>query len=305
MAVFPGGWELALLLCKLCLYGGVASLAGGSLCLWQFSDGRRATVTQLLMYMMVGALIGFQAVLVSFLVQIGQINGAGFAGMFDWGMATLLLDTSVGEVSLMRLAAFTWALLATLLYLRRLKYATKPFARHFYVRLWIGYTLAVLLLAASFRLSGHASQLPVTGQLGIVIHVCAMAAWIGSLYPLLLLSRSPDRASLETGMRRFGTVAIGILVALMAAGALMSLQLLQSFSDLLTTAWGRVLLMKLVAVAVLLGIAARNKFILVPDSGQDTGVARLSRSIQVEILVACVVLVLTAYFSTIVGPPEH
>lgn len=305
MDVMPGGWELAVLFSKWCLYFGIASLAGGSLCLWQFSDGRRSTVGQLLNYIMLGTLVGFQAVIVSFLAQVGQLNGAGVGGMFDWNMARLLLDTNLGDVTLLRLAAFVWALLATLLYLRQLAFSLKPFSQRFYARLALVYAAPVLMLAATFRLAGHASLLAVSGQLAVMLHVLAAAAWIGSLYPLLLLSRSSDQASLQVGMRRFGNLAAWVLVLLIGAGFVMSLQLLGAVSELVTTAYGRALLLKLAGVTVLLGIAGLNKFVHVPALEQAAGAGRLGRSIQWEMLAALLVLATTAYFSTQVGPLEH
>jgi len=74
-------WEVASLVCKLLLYFGTASIAGGSLCLWQFSDGRRSTVRSNLAYMISGAVLGFQAVILNFLIQVGLVNDDGIAGM--------------------------------------------------------------------------------------------------------------------------------------------------------------------------------------------------------------------------------
>ena len=111
MFMLPSSWELASLVCKLLLYFGAASIAGGSLCLWQFSDGRRGTVHGNLIYMISGALIGFQAVILNFLLQVGLVNDDGISGMFDWSMAAILLDTQLGDVTFYRLAGFVLALI--------------------------------------------------------------------------------------------------------------------------------------------------------------------------------------------------
>ena len=99
MFSFPTTWEFASLVCKLFLYFGAASIAGGSLCLWLYSDGSRRTVERNLLYIMLGSLLGFQAVIANFLIQIGLVNNHGLIAMFDWTMASLLLDTPLGDMS--------------------------------------------------------------------------------------------------------------------------------------------------------------------------------------------------------------
>lgn len=304
-ATLPNSWELASLLCKFFFYLSAASIAGGSFCLWQFSDGRRLSVYHNLSYMMLGAIIGFQAVLFNFFVQVGQLNSSGFAGMFDWSIASILLDTSLGEVTFYRLGVFIWVLLATLLYLRKLKYATQPFSLAQYRRLVSIYALPFLLLAYTLSLSGHVSILSTIAKIAIILHFCAFALWIGSLYPLLLFSGAADRELLRAGMKRFGDTAIGILLVLFGAGVLMALQLFNSLQEVFGTAYGLAMLVKLVFVLVLLGIAAINKLVLVPRLNEQEGVKKLSASFRVEMLAASLVLLVTAYLSTLIGPAEH
>lgn len=303
-AIYPGSWELASLLCKFFLYFGAASIAGGSFCLWQFSDGRRQSIQRNLAYMMFGAIVGFQAELLNFFIQVGQVSGAGIAGMFDWDMAAILLDTTIGEVAFYRLGAFVWALLATLLYLRKLRAARAPFAQAEYKRLLIVYAVPLLVLGFTFRITGHVSVLPLAAQVAILLHFTAFALWIGALYPLLLLSRSPDRNVLQTGMKRFGDFAMGIVLVLFAAGIYLVFQLFNSWHELVSTPYGIGLLTKLFFVLQLLAVAALNRLYLVPRLASANGVSALQRSLRTEMLVASLVLVVTAYFSTLVGPAE-
>ena len=302
---FPANWELTSLVCKLLLYFAAASIAGGSVCLWQFSDGRRITVQRNLSYMMLGAFVGFQATLVNFFAQVGQLSGAGLAGMFDWGMASILLETSLGDITFYRLAAFVWAILATFLYLRKLQTTTQPFSQMEYRRLLIVYAVPFLLIAFTLRLSGHVSVLSVSAQIAIVLHFTAFALWIGALYPLLVLTSATDTAALSLGMKRFGDTAIGVVLILFGAGIVMVLLLLGSPGQLLSTPYGIGLSVKLALVTVLLGIAAINKLYLVPRLSEAAGAANLRKSIRIEMGVASLILIATAYFSTIVGPPEH
>lgn len=303
-AIYPGSWELARLLCKFLLYLGAASIAGGSLCLWQFTDGRRESVQRNLSYMMIGANVGFLAEVCNFFIQVGQLSGSGIAGMFDWDMAALLLDTSLGDATFYRLGGFVWALLASLYYLRKLKYARAPFTQAEYKRLLLVYAIPLLIIGLTFGITGHLSVFSIPAHVAIALHFVAFSLWIGALYPLLQLSRSPDLHVLRTGMKRFGDFATGIVLALFGAGIYLVFQLFNSWQELVTTAYGIGLLTKLFFVLQLLAIAALNRLILVPRLVAATDVSALQRSLRVEMLVASLVLAVTAYFSTVIGPPE-
>ena len=66
-----------------------------------------------LLYIMLGSLLGFQAVIANFLIQIGLVNDDGLIAMFDWTMASLFLDTALGEVSVAGLLGFGIAFIAS------------------------------------------------------------------------------------------------------------------------------------------------------------------------------------------------
>ena len=85
----------------------------------------------------------------------------------------------------------------------------------------------------------------------------------------------------------------------------MLFNLIHSPAELFGTAYGRAMALKLVLVAGLLGIAALNKFVLVPKLMEEGESSRFRRSVRIEIVVALLLLILTAYLSTVVGPMEH
>ena len=87
----PNSWELASLVCKFLFYIGAAASLGSAVSLCLYNDGRRVTVHRLMRYQLIGGLIGFHAVLINFLVQVGLANNSGLAGAFDWFMAEILL----------------------------------------------------------------------------------------------------------------------------------------------------------------------------------------------------------------------
>ncbi|MEQ8407743.1 MAG: CopD family protein [Gammaproteobacteria bacterium] len=295
-------WELAVLACKFFTYVGLAGTAGCGLVLGFYYDGSRRMLRFLLSYGLVAALIGFQAVLVNFLIQVGMINSQGLAGMFDWTMATILLDTAQGDSTLLRLLGF--AVLITTLAFALWRSQSLSATPSMQFRLWIlrPAFLALLIIAVSFRLIGHVSVHGALAQLAITLHSLAFALWVGALLPLLLLCRWQSADSLPLLMRRFGDQAMVIVAVLLASGIGLLIALLNSPLQLLTTSYGQALAIKIGLVGILLGLAALNRFVLVPKLLQPGTNIALRRAIKMEMLMATLILLLTAFLSTLVGP---
>jgi cytochrome c-type biogenesis protein CcmH/NrfG len=60
-----------------------------------------------------------------------------------------------------------------------------------------------------------------------------------------------------------------------------------------------------VLVLTIVGIAGLNKLLLVGAIISESSGAKLGKSIRVESVVAALILLLTVYFSTIIGPADH
>ena len=298
----PTSWELTSLVCKLLLYFGAASIAGGSLCLWLYNNGKRQFFEKVISYIMLGAFLGFLGTLVNYFVQVGLINARGLTGMFDWDMASLLLETQLGEVTYMRLTGFILAFISSLIFFRK---AVRLPQQSFY-RLLLGvHGIAFLFVAFSFTKAGHVSVLTGIARTAVVFHLYAFSAWIGSLFPLLLLTNSTELNLLKKLMQQFGDNALGIVIILAGMGALMLLELLDNPAELYTTPYGLVFLLKLFLVLVTLSVAVINKLGLVPAIVNNASALRLRRSIRVEMVAITLVLIATSYLSTIVGPAGH
>ncbi|MDH2388269.1 copper resistance protein CopC [Streptomyces sp. HNM0663] len=120
----------------------------------------------------------------------------------------------------------------------------------------VGGTVVAAGIAATWALSEHAS----TGiQPGIampvdVLHLLAVAAWLGGLAALLTaLYRGP--AIERTAVRKFSSVALGSVVVLAVTGLYQSWRQVGSWSALTGTAYGQLLVLKVGLVVVLLGVA--------------------------------------------------
>lgn len=298
MPFAAGPWELAIVLAKVLSYAGLASLTGGFLIFWLGSDNT-ATRRHLLNLMLLASVVGALAVVVFFLLQVGVVNQNGIAGMFDSFMAGLVLQSPIGYGSGLKLAGFLVAAVA--LWLARPTLLSTQDAVRFPTVLNVGAPLAIALFAASFAVLGHVANLGMLAGVAIAVHICAMGLWIGSLYPLHLLCQREPAATLAPLLRTFGQIGWALTGSLLVAGAYLLTQLLAAPVDLISTPYGLLLVGKLLLVLCLLGLAALNKFRLVPALA-NAGAGALQRSIRGELVLALLILLLTACLTTITGP---
>jgi copper resistance protein D len=163
------------------------------------------------------------------------------------------------------------------------------------------------LAATSFAWVGHAraaAQAATPFLLGV--HVLAVAFWLGALGPLAILSRRCELRRLGAVAARFGLIALAFVGVLLAAGAAVLWILLASVSELWTSGYGCLACAKIALVACLLGLAAWNKLRLVPRivAGDALAVRSLRRFIRAEMVVAGLILLITAALTTVAGPPS-
>jgi copper transport protein len=98
------------------------------------------------------------------------------------------------------------------------------------------------------------------------LHLTAGAVWLGGLVGLVMVlpslaGRERDAARLLT---RFSTVAAGLLAVLAVAGVLLGWRILGSWSSLVDTTYGRLLLVKVGIALVVMAVASWNRFGLLP-----------------------------------------
>ena len=123
---------------------------------------------------------------------------------------------------------------------------------------------AALVLLPAPSLAGHAldrgrSWIEVVADL---LHVGAASLWLGGLVALALALRARgDRAAI---LRRFSNLALVSVLVLAATGVVRALSELDSVSQLWSTGYGRVLLVKTGLLTVLVAIGWVNRYRLVP-----------------------------------------
>lgn len=285
-----------MVLAKVLSYASLASLTGGFLIFWL---GGKRTARHLLNFLLLASVVGALAAVMFFLLQVGVVNENGIAGMFDSFMAGLVLQSPIGYGSGLKLAGFLVAAVA--LWLARPGLLSAQGAVQFPTALRIGAPLAIALFAVSFAVLGHVASLGVLAQVAIAVHIGAMGLWIGSLYPLHTLCQRETAATLAPLLHTFGQIGWVLAGSLLVAGTYLLTQLLAAPLDLISTPYGLLMVGKLLLVICLLGLAALNKFRLVPALAH-AGAGALQNSIRGELLLALLILLLTACLTTFTGP---
>ncbi|MFB7247889.1 copper resistance CopC/CopD family protein [Streptomyces populi] len=118
-----------------------------------------------------------------------------------------------------------------------------------------------LALAVTWAASEHASagiQVPVA-MVSSVLHLLAMAVWFGGLAALLTALHRPAEPVPPAVVTRFSRLALTSVAVLTVTGVYQSWRGLGSWDALTSTAYGRLLAVKLVLVALLLGGAAFSR----------------------------------------------
>ncbi|MCT7355587.1 copper resistance protein CopC, partial [Streptomyces sp. 15-116A] len=239
-------------------YAGFVVLVGGAafvLACWPRGSGVRAVQR-----LVVSGWLALTAATLALLLLRGSYTGSGKIGdVFDLSLLGQVLQTKTGAALVSRLLLLAAAALFIAVLFGAYDKREDEEKRDLTFGLSIGGTVVAAGLAASWAMSEHAS----TGlQPGIampvdVVHLLAVAAWLGGLTALLVaLYRAPAETPVDSvAVQRFSRLAFGSVIALVVTGIYQSWRQLGSWSAFTDTRYGQLLLAKIGLVAVLVGIA--------------------------------------------------
>jgi putative copper export protein len=156
-----------------------------------------------------------------------------------------------------------------------------------------------------YGLTGHSRQSahPVVGQLADVAHLAAITVWIGGLV-MLVLGVLPRRRPEELAavLPRYSNLAVSCVAVAVTSGVVLAWNDLPAVSDLATTTYGRILLVKLAVLALVLAAAFGSKtwvehrldfvVILRGEGSITTSAARLVRPAVLSVAVETGLLLL-------------
>ena len=155
--------------------------------------------------------------------------------------------------------------------------------------------LSALLAGVALASSGHASAAHPQWLMrpAVLLHASMIALWVGALLPLALaLPSGMGRDALH----RFSSGIAIIVAVLLLSGAVLAVVQVETPTALLTTAYGRVLLVKLALVAIAFLLAALNRWRLSRrvEAGETSAARVMARVIAVELAVLVAVFAVAA-----------
>ncbi|HEY0146453.1 MAG TPA: CopD family protein [Methylovirgula sp.] len=216
-------------------------------------------------------------------------------------LQAFFFETQFGPIVIVRLALLAVAM-AVLLLPRDIRFAT-----------WLVVSAALLVNQAwlGHAANGGASLFGASMIGAYAIHVLAAAAWVGGL-PVLLFAlfsgrgapRANDNAAI---LSRYSLLATGAVTLILLSGIANALFRVHGHPGwLYGTGYGDILAIKLLLVALMLGLAFHNRFIAMPRLGAATPEPLrrcLGLSISVELLLGVLVIGAAALLG-VTPPPD-
>jgi putative copper resistance protein D len=286
------GWDAAAVCAKAITYAATLGAAGAifflAYCGSLLQEPQRSRIRRLIGILCLASALATGA---KILLMSAMMSG-DLAGMFDMAFARMILGAGEGLASGVRLAGLALCAFAV---------SSNP---RFRVLAPAGAAIASM----SFAGIGHVHALwpNVAPSLLLCVHLLCAAFWLGALAPLLITARDRNHSQIAGVAARFGKWALGVVVLLLSAGASLLWILIRDAAQFWSSDYGRMMAIKLFFVAALLGIAGANKLYLTPRllQGHSKAFIWFRRSVQTEMVLGALILLITATFTTVTGPPR-
>lgn len=291
-------WNTVIVLSKIVFYVGFACIAGYTFFkqVFEQSEPHNNLAIANLKWIRASIIVALIANAIWFFASTGAMVEEGIQGALEPDMLGIIWDSSIGDGTLLRGLGLVLAIFAIT---SHIKFKSVALSNNIKQSL-LG--LSLLLLSYTFSLFGHVSELEVFEKVLLMLHVLVMAWWFGALFPLKQACHEQDYEQLYSLMDKFGRQASIAVSLLLIAGLWLAFQLVGNVGELFSSSYGQTLLLKLALVTSILGIAAKHKLKLVPQLKNSDGREALSKSISIEMVVACAILSVTAGLTSVVGP---
>jgi copper transport protein len=263
-------------------YAAIAIGAGGAIFLLLVWQGASAAFDRRMRFLLrAAAAVGLASALAGIVLQGAVASGTSFWSALDPSVVGDVLGTKFGLT--WGIGAVAWLLVPALA--GSVRAAALP----------------LLVVCAIPGLGGHAGVQSPRGLLVPMnlVHVLAMAAWLGGIAVLVLALRHATQELegeargrlLFTTVSRFSSLATVAVAAILLTGIGQSIVYMERFGQLLDTAFGRAVLIKAVLFVVILGLGYLNRSRLLPRL-PESGLT-LRRVLRVELLTGLLVIAVT------------
>lgn len=289
MQVVLSVWDALAIAAKTVTYAATLGAAGAvwflRYCSARLSSAHRRRIRHIVLGLAALSLCGGAAQL---LTSAGSMSGTA-AGMLDKSLLHLAWQAGAGRDNAIRAVGLLMAVVGAL--------SDRP--------AWPA-LLGAAIAATAFAWTGHARLLDAgVSPFLLGVHLLGAAFWLGALAPLLIVAGNGDMRRIAPVTARFGALALYVVALMMAAALYLLSMMLGGATQLWSSGYGRIMMLKLGFVAVLLCLAAFNKLQLTPRllAGDAAAVRSLLISLRLELTLGALILGATAALTTIASPP--
>lgn len=237
----------------------------------------------------ISAVAAVALVLGHYALEAGRMSG-DLAGVTDMSLQGLVLHSSSSVALAWRLSGLAFVAIG----LRTTNTSGTVLSL-------IGATLAV----GAFTFTGHTAAHAERWLLSVLLlgHLLIVAFWFGALAPLYRVSSREPAVVAASVIEAFSKLAAWIVPGLFIAGLLLGMVLVGNLAGL-ATPYGRLLVVKIAAFALLMLLAALNRWRMGPAVGRGDARASRSfrRSVAAEYVLIAGVLAVTAALTTFFSP---
>jgi putative copper resistance protein D len=210
-------------------------------------------------------------------------------------LAAVLLDTEFGQV-------WIWRLVLLAVAIGMVRWLRPSAATNTATAAVAG--LVVVTLAGV----GHAAHAGIPDEIAIgakAAHFLAAGAWLGGLLPLgYVLQRAATGEAAWAALAwqvlpKFSSMGYFAVNFILLTGVVLAWSHVENFAALIGTAYGRVLLAKILLFMLMTGIALRNRYWLMPARSLPA----LARSVAIEQAIGASILLVASVLAVL--PPAH
>ena len=244
------------------------------------------------------AIVGALAGLLALPLEVGYTAGRSLGVITDGSAWRAVWGTTIGLAWVVRAAG--------ILLTAGVLLATRSWCRATWWQVFAIAGLVAVGVASAYGGHGAAGRWHYLGVFLTMLHVSAMAMWLGGLAMLMISFDSVDRKAAT----RFSSLALIAVATIVVSGAVQGVRQVGTFDALTGTSYGKLLIWKLIIVAAVLAVAAvarqstHGRLLLksaavaasVGAAGTDHGFdrGRLRRSVTIESLLAVAVVIVTS-----------
>ena len=296
--------EAFLALCRFLDYAGAAILFGAPLLLLYASplppSAADCDLKRIKLLLLVAAMMVLTATILGFAAQTSHLAGSLALALQPENLKAALWEMDFGKSSLVRAGMAVLAAAAAIMLS-----AGKG--------LWWLSAAQGAIIGASFAWMGHGAA--TEGNIGIlhlagdIAHILAAAGWIGALvvFSILLIQPIqdiPTQKALQASLASFSGAGTAFVAILIISGLVNSIFLVGwNVARIISTPYGQILIAKLALFALMLLLAARNRFRHTPAlagalenaASPHRALADLRHSIVLETVVAAGILALVGW----------